>query len=97
MTRVCEHGAVDKLEQELIDEARAALALDAQAEPHRRRVRELLPQVRARTGKGPADLERMIGSLYVSATISRWTSDSVPDDRPKRKGTRKRPGAAPGA
>jgi hypothetical protein len=88
---------VDELEQELIDEARAALDLDAQAEVHRKRVRELLPTVRAKTSKGPAELERMIGSLYVQATISRWTADSVPADTPKKQVRRKRPGAAPAA
>lgn len=86
--------SVDELEQELIAEAQAALAADAEAERHRERVRVLLPQVRARTNKGPAELERMIGSLYVQATISRWTAKAKPEGA-KRQGKRKRPGAAP--
>lgn len=97
MSDVCDDGGVDELEQELIDEARAALDLDAQAEAHRKRVRELLPRVRASTNKGPAELERMIGSLYVQATISRWTAGSVTPDAPKKQLGRKRPGAAPAA
>ena len=82
----------DKVVQELIAEAQAALDAEAAAERHRERVRELLPEAR-KAGHGPADLERMIGSLYVARTISRWTADeAVPG---KARGRRKRPGAGP--
>jgi len=81
----------DNVVAELIAEARAALDAEEAAERHRERVRELLPQAR-QLGHGPADLERMIGSLYVARTISRWTVDEA---APRRPGRRKRPGAAP--
>jgi hypothetical protein len=81
----------DKVIAELMAEAGAALADEASAERHRERVRELLPEAR-KLGHGPADLERMIGSLYVARTISRWTADEA---APRRPGRRKPPGAAP--
>jgi len=81
----------DRLVAELIAEAKAALDLEGQAQAHRERVRELLPQAR-KLGYGPSDLERMIGSLYVARTISRWTGGSAAEPK---KGRRKRPGAAP--
>lgn len=82
----------DDVLAELIREADAALALEEQAEAHRKRVRELLPKARE-AGYGPAGLERAIHSMYVAKTISRWTSGSAPAER--RPGRRKRAGAAP--
>lgn len=79
--------------QELIAEAKAARDAEDAAERHRERVRALLPAAR-KLGYGPAELERMIGSLYVSRTISRWTADEKPAERKRR---RKRPGAGPRA
>lgn len=82
----------DDVVLELIAEARAALEHEEAAERHRERVRELLPEAR-KAGHGPADLERMIGQLYVARTISRWTADSAAPA--PRRGRRKRPGAGP--
>lgn len=86
---------VDEL-TELLDElaadAREALEHDRLAEEARQRVRAKLPRAR-KAGAGPALLERTIGSLYVQATISRWTSGDASADKPR--GKRKRPGAAP--
>ena len=46
---------------------------------HMRRVRELLPQVRAENVKeyGPAKLEEMIGKVYERGTISRLTAEAA--------------------
>ena len=81
-----------ELLDELAADARAALKHEALAEEHRQKIRANLPKAR-RAGAGPALLERTIGSVYVSATISRWTSGDVPAER--APGKRKRPGAAP--
>jgi hypothetical protein len=81
-----------ELLKELADDAAAAREYEQLAEERRERVRANLPRAR-KAGAGPAELERTIGSLYVSATISRWTSGSVPAGAPH--GKRKRPGAAP--
>ena len=77
--------------RELADDASAALKYEELAEEHRQRVRAKLPAAR-QAGAGVAELEQTIGQLYVAATISRWTSGSVPAGAPNRK--RKRPGAA---
>lgn len=81
-----------KLLAELASDADEALKYDALAEAARQRIRENLPRAR-REGAGPALLERTIKSLYVSETISRWTSGDKPKGAPRLK--RKRPGAAP--
>jgi hypothetical protein len=86
---------VDELTEllaELAADAKTALEHDRLAEEARRRVRANLPRAR-KAGAGVAELERTIGSLYVSATISRWTSGDAPKGAPR--GKRKRPGAAP--
>lgn len=86
---------VDKLTEllkELAADAEAALEYDRLAEERRQRIRTNLVKAR-KEGAGVAQLERTIGSLYVGATISRWTSGSAPADR--SRSTRKRPGAAP--
>lgn len=88
---------VDELTEllnELAADAKAAEKHEALAEEYRQRVRANLPRARA-AGAGPALLERTINSLYVGATISRWTSGAAPTDKPRPKGRRKRPGAAP--
>ncbi len=75
----------DDVLAELTREADAALALEAQAQAHRNRVRELLSQARD-AGYGPADLERAIRSMYVAKTISRWTADNAaPAKKPGRR------------
>jgi hypothetical protein len=81
-----------ELLEELAADADQALEHDRLAEEARQRVRAKLPAAR-KAGAGPAQLERTIKSLYVSATISRWTSGDVPKGAPR--GKRKRPGAAP--
>jgi hypothetical protein len=81
----------DDVLAELTAEAGAALALEARAQAHRDRVRELLGKAR-QAGYGPAELERAISSMYVAKTISRWTAD---DATVRKPGRRKRPGAAP--
>ena len=69
--------SVDVLE-ELAAEADEVLRLEAQADKHRERIRELLPVARAASRKnGPARLERVIKSVYVRDTISRWTKDQA--------------------
>lgn len=78
--------------KQLADDAAEAQKYDGLAEEYRRRVRENLPRAREK-GAGVAELERTINSLYVGATISRWTSGSASADGPRAK--RKRPGAAP--
>ena len=88
-------GSVDELTEllaELAADAEAAREYDRLAEEKRQAVRANLPKARA-AGAGPAELERTIGSLYVSATISRWTSGPAPEGKPPSR--RKRPGAAP--
>ena len=82
-----------ELLKELADDAAAALKYEALAEKHRERIRANLPRAR-KAGAGVAELERTISSIYVGRTISRWTADDAPAERPKRR--RKRPGAAPG-
>jgi hypothetical protein len=86
---------VDKLSEllaELAADAAAAQEYERLAEERRERVRLNLPKAR-KAGAGVAQLERTIGSLYVQRTISRWTADSAPEDKPRSK--RKRPGAGP--
>jgi hypothetical protein len=75
----------------LAEDASAALEYDRLAEERRQRVRDNLPKAR-KAGAGVAQLERTIGSLYVAATISRWTSGSASGNP---RGKRKRAGAAP--
>lgn len=64
---------------ELVAEARAARRAQAAYERHLRRVRELLPIVRAEDVKkyGPATLEEMIGKVYDRGTISRLTAEAA--------------------
>ena len=81
-----------ELLEELAADADKALEYEALAEQYRQRVRTKLPRAR-KAGAGPAELERTIKSLFVQATISRWTSGDAPVDRKRRN--RKRPGAAP--
>lgn len=83
---------LNALLKELADDAEAALKYDRLAEERRQRIRANLPRAR-KAGAGPAELERTIRSIYVQATISRWTSGSAPKGAPARR--RKRPGAAP--
>lgn len=88
-------GSVDKLTEllrELAADADAALKYEALAEQHRQRIRENLPKAR-QEGAGVAELERTIKSVFVGATISRWTSGSAPKER--KRSNRKRPGAGP--
>jgi hypothetical protein len=60
--------------KELEEHAEAVVRLEAEAEEHRKAIRELLPLARAASAKnGPAKLERVIKSVYVRDTISRWT------------------------
>jgi len=64
--------------EELAAEADAVLRLEAQAEKHRARIRELLPVARAASRKnGPAKLERTIKSVYVRDTIGKWTKEQA--------------------
>jgi hypothetical protein len=64
---------------ELVAAAKAAKRAEVAYEKHMRRVRELLPVVRAEDVKtyGPAKLEEMIGKLYDRGTISRLTAEAV--------------------
>ncbi len=64
---------------ELVAEARAAKRAEAAYQRHLKRVRELLPIVRAENVKeyGPAKLEEMIGKVYDRGTISRLTAEAV--------------------
>ncbi len=73
---------------ELVREAKAAKRAEAAYQRHLRRVRELLPVVRAEDVKkyGPATLEEMIGKVYDRGTISRLTAEAA--------GTSKKPAAA---
>lgn len=59
---------------ELAAEADEVVRLEAEAEKHREKIRELLTKAR-KAGHGPAKLERTIHSVYVKDTISRWTKD----------------------
>lgn len=69
----------DKLLKELAEHADAVLRLEAEAAEHRAAIRELLPKARAASSKnGPARLERVIKSVYVRDTISRWTQHVAP-------------------
>lgn len=62
--------------KELEEHADAVLRLEAEAEDHRKAIRELLVKARAESAKnGPAKLERVIKGVYVRDTISRWTKD----------------------
>ena len=62
--------------KELEDHAVEVVRLEAEAEAHRKAIRELLPKARAASAKnGPAKLERVIKGVYVRDTISRWTKD----------------------
>lgn len=78
--------------KELAADAKQAQRHEALAEEYRQRVRAKLPAAR-KAGAGPALLERTINSLFVGATISRWTSGDAPSGKPRTR--RKRPGAAP--
>lgn len=64
---------------ELVREAKAAKRAEAAYQRHLKRVRELLPVVRAEDVKtyGPAKLEEMIGKVYDRGTISRLTADAA--------------------
>jgi hypothetical protein len=64
---------------ELVKEAKAAKRAEAAYQAHLKRVRELLPVVRAEDVKryGPAVLEEMIGKVYDRGTISRLTAEAV--------------------
>jgi hypothetical protein len=62
---------------ELAEHADAVVRLEAEAEAHRKAIRELLPKARA-AKNGPAKLERVIKGVYVRDTISRWTKDVAP-------------------
>jgi hypothetical protein len=81
-----------ELLESLAADAEAALEYDRLAEERRQRIRRNLPKARE-AGAGVAELERTIKSVYVARTISRWTAESAPAERPKRN--RKRPGAGP--
>lgn len=90
-------GSVDELTEllhQLAADADAVLEHETVAEQHRQRIRENLPKARA-AGAGVAQLERTIKSVYVGATISRWTSGAAPEGKPRSN--RKRPGAGPAA
>ena len=68
-------GVSDVL-KELEEHADAVLRLEAEAEEHRKAIRELLVVARKASAKnGPAKLERVIKGVYVRDTISRWTKD----------------------
>ena len=74
-TRRTMKGVSDVL-KELEEHADAVLRLEAEAEEHRKKIRELLREARAESSKnGPAKLERVIKGVYVRDTISRWTKD----------------------
>lgn len=76
-------GVSDVL-KELEEHADAVLRLEAEAEEHRKAIRELLPKARA-AKNGPAKLERVIKGVYVRDTISRWTKDvAVPRGKAAR-------------
>ena len=65
---------------ELVAEAKAAKRAEAAYQRHLKRVRELLPQVRAgdvNKEYGPARLEEMIGKVYDRGTISRLTAEAA--------------------
>jgi hypothetical protein len=65
-------GSVDDVLKELETHAAVVLKAEAVAEEHRAAIRALLPAARTK-GYGPAKLERVIKSVYVRDTISRWT------------------------
>ena len=71
---------------ELVREAKAAKRAEAAYQRHLRRVRELLPVVRAEDVKkyGPATLEEMIGKVYDRGTISRLTAEAVGRSKPRK-------------
>jgi hypothetical protein len=72
--------AVDGMLEELARHADEVIRLEAEAQEHREAIRELLPKARAADPKrnGPARLERVIRSVYVKDTISRWTQGIAP-------------------
>jgi hypothetical protein len=77
--RVRNEQAVDNLLEELAGHADAVIRLEAEAARHREAIRELLPKARAANPRyGPAMLERVIRSVYVKDTISRWTQGIAP-------------------
>lgn len=84
---------MNALLKELEEHAAAAVRADRVAERHKEAIRELLPKARA-AGAGAAELERTIQSIYVAGTISRWTKDVVPDDKP-RPGRKRKPPSRP--
>jgi hypothetical protein len=79
---------VSELVNELVAAAKAARRAEAARERHMKRVRELLPQVRAENPKkyGPLKLEELIGKVYDRGTISRLTAQAA--------GTSKKPAPA---
>jgi hypothetical protein len=70
---------VSELVNELVAAAKAARRAEAARERHMKRVRELLPQVRAENPKeyGPLKLEELIGKVYDRGTISRLTAQAA--------------------
>jgi hypothetical protein len=78
---------VSELDEELIAAAKAAKRAEAAYQRHLKRVRELLPQVRAQDVKkyGPAVLEDMIGKVYDRGTISRYTAEAVGTSKKARE------------
>jgi len=80
--------AVDGLLKELAEHADAVIRLEAQAAKHREAIRDLLPKARKADPKknGPARLERVIRSVYVKDTISRWTQEYAPPRGKKKAG-----------
>jgi hypothetical protein len=74
---------VSDVVDELVDEARAAKRAKAAYDRHMKRVRELLPVVRALDAKkyGPVPLEEMIGKVYDRGTISRLTAEAAGTSR----------------
>lgn len=82
-------GVDEKVTQELAEIEAIALRIvrrKAANEADEKLIRERLPDLRKRSGLGPAKLERVIHGVFVAGTISRWTAEAA--------GTKKTPAAA---
>ena len=71
--------------EELLAEVRAARRADTAQRAHRKRIKQLLIQVRLEDPDlTVADLEAKIGRFYDRATISRVTADAIGTSRRAR-------------
>jgi hypothetical protein len=81
---------VDDVVDELVAEAKAANEAKAAYDHHMKRVRELLPEARVRSGLSVVELEARIGRAYDRGTISRLTAEAAGTARPKTPKRRSR-------